>query len=100
MKFDFDYAKRLAETDPEAFEEYRAKLLAHQLKQSPRLVALQTEVDAARVTMTQAEHLVWLGEQLSVRLEQLAGEFIALNNVINPDRQLIRGYVCKRTPAV
>ena len=103
MKFDFDEAARLYVEDPPAFERYREQVILGYLQSLPperarQLEALQAEIDQSRAARSPVEHLAWLGTELTKKLDQLTGKFIGLNNALNPDRLIIRGFVCKRPP--
>ena len=100
MKFNFDEAAWLAKNDPAEFERYRSGLLDDYINGLPperreKLKALQAKVDEARANMSHPEFLKWLSQEMWINLDDLSNQMRTLNNTVDPDRPIIRAYVCK-----
>lgn len=101
VRFDFDYAAKLADEDPEAFEIYREQVISDYLNTLPpkkleKLRALQDQINEARFTLEPLEFMLWLGTEMSKNLDELSSRMVDLHNKVG-DHEIIRGHVNRQS---
>lgn len=87
MKFDFEYAAKLAKEDPEALERYRQALVHSYIESRPlerreALCELQDELDALREQVHAQDYQRYLFWRMGQNMENLSDRFVHLQSLV------------------